>query len=54
MPVAVMLEATGLRARILDLPALSEVKQGTGRAQDRLVVPLLVALLRERDKQPSE
>lgn len=47
-PRTVVLDAEGLRLRVLDLPTLIEIKQGTGRARDRLVVPLLLALLRER------
>ena len=31
--------------RILDLPTLIEVKSSTGRAKDRLTVPILLALL---------
>jgi len=34
--------------RILDLPTLIEVKAEAGRSKDRLVVPILIALLKER------
>jgi hypothetical protein len=33
---------------VLDLPTLIQVKSSTGRARDRLVVPILMALLDER------
>jgi hypothetical protein len=38
-----------LRVRVLDLPTLIEVKRSTGRARDRLVLPILLALLDEAD-----
>lgn len=38
-----------LRLRVIDLPTLIEVKSGTGRARDRLTVPVLLALLHELD-----
>ncbi|MFQ5667415.1 MAG: hypothetical protein ACE5I7_13440 [Candidatus Binatia bacterium] len=34
--------------RVVDLPTLIEIKSAAGRAKDRLVLPLLLALLRER------
>jgi hypothetical protein len=37
-----------LEIRVLDLPTLIEVKSTTGRAKDRLVVPILLALLARR------
>jgi hypothetical protein len=37
------------RVRVVDLPTLIEIKTSAGRAKDRLVVPLLLALLRERE-----
>jgi hypothetical protein len=39
----------GRRVRVVDLPTLIEIKTGAGRAKDRLVVPILLALLRERE-----
>ena len=36
------------RIRILDLPTLIDVKAGIGRAKDRLVLPILLALLKQR------
>lgn len=41
----VELHADGLRVRLMDLPALLELKATTGRARDRLAVPILAALL---------
>jgi hypothetical protein len=37
-----------IRLRVLDLPTLIEVKSGTGRVRDQLVLPLLIALQREQ------
>lgn len=34
--------------RVVDLPTLIEIKASTGRARDRMVVPILRALLAER------
>jgi hypothetical protein len=34
--------------RVIDLPTLIEVKMKTGRAKDRAVVPILMAVLKER------
>ncbi len=39
-----LIEDEGLRVRILDLPTLIEVKSSTGRAKDRLTIPILLAL----------
>ncbi len=44
-----VVELTGLKLRVLDLPTLIEIKANTGRAKDRLVVPVLLALARQRD-----
>jgi hypothetical protein len=35
--------------RVLDLPTLIEVKTKAGRPKDRVVLPILVATLQERD-----
>jgi hypothetical protein len=51
-PRSVTIEAGDLRLRVLDLPTLIEVKSTTGRVRDRMVVPLLLALLREREEPP--
>ena len=37
--------------RILDLETLIEVKASAGRAKDRIVVPILVALLKSRTRE---
>jgi hypothetical protein len=37
------------RIRVLDLPTLIDIKAATGRPKDRVVVPLLLALLRGRE-----
>jgi hypothetical protein len=37
-----------LQIQVLDLPTLIEVKAGTGRAKDRLLIPILLALQEER------
>ncbi len=40
----------GLQFPVLDLPTLIEVKTAAGRAKDRMVLPILLALLEEREK----
>lgn len=52
-PLSVWLTAGDLRLQVIDLPTLIEIKRGTGRARDRLVVPILLTLLREREQAPS-
>jgi hypothetical protein len=42
-----------LHLRVVDLPTLIEIKSGTGRARDQLVIPLLLALARERERNES-
>jgi hypothetical protein len=37
--------------RVLDLPTLIEVKLKTGRAKDRAVVPILIATLKEQERE---
>ena len=49
-PHCVAMEAGDLRIRVIDLPTLIQIKSSTGRARDRIVVPLLLALLREREQ----
>lgn len=39
----------GRDLRVIDLPTLIEVKASTGRARDRLVVPILLELARRRE-----
>ena len=48
-PRSVLMESDELRLRVIDLPTLIEIKQSTGRVRDRMVVPVLIALLRERE-----
>lgn len=50
---SVAIEAGDLNLKVIDLPTLIEIKSGTGRVRDRLVVPLLLALMREREKPPQ-
>jgi hypothetical protein len=50
---SIPIDAGDLHLKVLDLPTLIEIKSGTGRVRDRLVVPLLLALMREREKPPS-
>jgi hypothetical protein len=40
----------GRMLRVLDLPTLIAVKAKAGRPKDRMVLPILVATLEERDK----
>jgi predicted nucleotidyltransferase len=46
-----VVDLSGLKLRVLDLPTLIEIKASTGRAKDRLVVPVLLALARQRDNE---
>ena len=39
------------RLRLLDLPTLIAVKSAVGRPKDRMVVPILIATLEERNKR---
>jgi hypothetical protein len=43
-----VIDDDGLVLRVLDLPTLIEVKAAANRAKDRLVLPLLLALLAEQ------
>lgn len=49
LPQSEMMENGALRIRVLDLPTLIEVKAAANRPKDRLVLPLLLARLRQRD-----
>ena len=40
----------GRLLRVLDLPTLLTVKTKAGRPKDRLVLPILIAILEERGK----
>jgi len=39
-----LIEDEGFSVRILDLPTLIQIKASTGRAKDRMMVPILLAL----------
>lgn len=51
-PHSITLDVDDLQLRVIDLRTLIEIKSSTGRARDRLVLPLLLALLRERTPRP--
>jgi len=42
----------GRPIRILDLPTLIQIKTRAGRPKDKLVLPILIATLEERERQP--
>ena len=44
----------GRQLRVIDLKTLIEVKSSTGRAKDRLVVPVLLELARQRAGRPED
>ncbi len=48
LPHTEVLSDGGLTIRVLDLPTLIEVKAKTGRAKDRVALPVLIATLEER------
>jgi hypothetical protein len=48
LPHTEVLTDGALRLRVLDLPTLIAIKSDTGRARDRLMLPVLLALERER------
>jgi len=50
LPHTVELTDGSLRLRVIDLPALIAIKSGTGRVRDRLLLPVLIALERERGR----
>jgi hypothetical protein len=50
LPHSEVLSDGNRRVRVVDLPTLIAIKTTAGRAKDRLVVPLLLALLRERER----
>jgi len=49
LPHSEVLSEGARRVRVVDLPTLIEIKTNAGRAKDRLVVPMLLALLREHE-----
>jgi hypothetical protein len=50
---SVAIQAEGFQLLVLDLPTLIEVKVAVSRAKDRLMLPVLLALLAERDRTPD-
>lgn len=50
LPHAESVVDEGRRLLVLDLPTLIAVKTKAGRAKDRIVLPILIATLEERDK----
>jgi predicted nucleotidyltransferase len=48
-----VVELDGVELRVIDLETLIEIKASTGRAKDRLVVPILLELARIRAEQES-
>lgn len=48
LPCTDLLSDGRLQFHVLDLPTLIEIKSTTGRAKDRLVVPVLLSLLARR------
>ncbi len=47
---SVILTDESITIRVIDLPTLIEIKSSTGRAKDRMIVPILLAL-KERNKK---
>jgi hypothetical protein len=43
-----------IRIRVIDLPTLIEIKSTTGRSKDKLIVPILLALLAERTSRAGQ
>jgi hypothetical protein len=50
VPHSEVLSDATRQVRVIDLPTLIEIKSSAGRAKDRLVIPMLLALLRERER----
>ena len=48
LPHSIQSDESDILVRILDLETLIEVKNAAGRAKDRLMLPVLLALLEER------
>ena len=49
-----VIDDEGLVLRVLDLPTLIEVKTAANRAKDRLVLPVLLALLEAQQRAATE
>lgn len=50
LPASIVMTGGSVSVRLLDLPKLIEIKSTTGRAKDRLAVPILLELLRQREE----
>jgi hypothetical protein len=50
VPHSEMIHAGDLQLRVLDLPTLIDVKARAGRPKDRVVLPVLIATLEEKQK----
>lgn len=48
LPHSAQVSGGNLQLRVLDLPTLIAVKSGAGRAKDRLLLPVLLALLEKK------
>ncbi|MDX2094207.1 MAG: hypothetical protein SFX73_40625 [Kofleriaceae bacterium] len=53
VPRSILVEDGGITLRVLDLPALIEVKTRAARPKDKLALPLLLATLDERRRRGS-
>jgi hypothetical protein len=53
LPHSEILEDGARRIRVLDLATLIEIKAGAGRARDKLILPSLMALLRDRERRDT-
>jgi hypothetical protein len=42
-----------IQIRVIDLPTLIDIKSTTGRSKDKLLVPILLALVAERTSEPG-
>ena len=54
LPHTIVLTDGPLTLRVLDLPTLIDVKSRTGRAKDRVVLPILIATLEEQQKRGTK
>lgn len=50
LPHSQLILDEGRTLRVLDLPTLIAVKAKVGRPKDRMILPILIATLQERDK----
>jgi hypothetical protein len=54
LPHSELVTGEGPPLRVLDLQTLIQVKAKAGRAKDRLMLPILIATLEEREKRDSQ